>query len=343
MWTGDQDYAFLLSYGGKLFTWLADQVMEWNPNTGASKQGWRATGIEGRACYGAAVAGDRLVVVITARNGFSQVWAFDGTGWWMIHESSSQQRCWPAALGGAGARDLVVFRDGSSSVTYDLYRLVYRDVTLHNFGSAGSYKTVLIDAGERDKLKAWRSIGVSFATPEDRGNTASVDQVTLTVSYSFDGGSTFQSHLTATPNDPNDRTLELDGEILGGSAESKSLQIRVAWSSVTDWAPILTCIWAEYELLGSPARRRKWRIAVIARDGVVQRDGGVHPRTGRQIAADLWSSWNLGTTLTMRDLDYDLTARQYAVRVVGISEEIPKPADGGRWGESVLKLTLVEV
>jgi hypothetical protein len=45
----------------------------------------------------------------------------------------------------------------------------------------------------------------------------------------------------------------------------------------------------------------------------------------------------------MRDLDYDLTARQYAVRVVGISEEIPKPADGGRWGESVLKLTLVEV
>ena len=30
-------------------------------------------------------------------------------------------------------------------------------------------------------------------------------------------------------------------------------------------------------------------------------------------------------------------------RIVGISEEVAKPADGGRWGEAVLALTLVEV
>lgn len=343
MWTGDQDYAFLLSYGGKLFTWLAGQVMEWNPNTGASKQGWRATGIEGRACYGAAVAGDRLVVAIAARNGLSQVWTFDGTGWWMIDESSSQQRCWPAALGGAGARDLVYFRDGSTSVTYDLCRLVYRDVTLHNYGSSGSYKTALIDAGERDRVKAWRMIGVSFATPEDRGNIASTDEVTITVSYSIDGGATFLPHITALPFEPANRILELELGFAAGSLESKLVQLRVSWSSVTDWAPILTCIWLDYELLGSPARRRKWRMAIAARDGLMQRDGSVHARSGRQIAADLWSSWDNVTTMSLRDLDYDVTGKQYPVRIAGISEEIPKPADGNLWGASTLHLTLVEV
>ena len=343
MWTGDQDYAFLLSYDGKLYTWLAGQVMEWNPNGGASKQGWRASGVEGRACFGAAVAGDRLVVAIAARNGLSQVWAFDGTGWWLIAESSSQQRCWPIALGGAGARDLVLFRDGSSSVTYDLLRLVYRDAALHNYASAGSYRTSLIDAGERDRMKAWRAIGASFATPEDRGNTASTDQVTVTVSYSVDAGQSFATHLSATQNDPTDRQLELEGEIAGGSPEGKSIQVRVEWSSVSDWAPVLTGIWVEYELLGTPARRRKWRMAVAARDGAVERDGAVHARTGREIAADLWSAWAINATLTLRDVDYDVTGEQYGVRIAGISEEIPKPSDGARWGESVLKLTLVEV
>jgi hypothetical protein len=299
--------------------------------------------VEGRACYGAAVAGDRLVVAITARNGLSQVWAFDGTGWWLIHESSGQQRCWPAALGGAGARDLVLFRDSSSSVTYELVRLVYRDATLNNYASAGAYRTALIDTGARDRLKAWRAIGVSFATPEDRGNLASTDQVTVTVSYSVDAGTSFATLLTANVNDPADRQLELEGEITGGSPESKAIQIRVAWSSVVDWAPVLTGLWVDYELLGSPARRRVWRMAVAARDGTIEREGAVHARTGREIAADLWESWAINATLALRDVDYDVTGAQYGVRIAGIREEIAKPADGARWGESMLHLSLVEV
>jgi hypothetical protein len=69
----------------------------------------------------------------------------------------------------------------------------------------------------------------------------------------------------------------------------------------------------------------------------------LHARTGREIAADLWTSWALDATLTLRDIDYDVTGEQYGVRIAGISEEIAKPADGGAWGESELKLTLVEV
>jgi hypothetical protein len=50
IWTDDEDFLFLLSYGGKLYTWLANGVMEWNP--AGDRQGWRATGIEGRSCTG---------------------------------------------------------------------------------------------------------------------------------------------------------------------------------------------------------------------------------------------------------------------------------------------------
>ncbi len=343
LWSGDQDYIFLTSFGGKLYTWLAGQVMEWNPNGGSSKQGWRATGLEGLDCFGGVVAGDKLIVCITTRQGISQTWAFDGTGWWLMNERGTQASCWPLFVAGAGTRDLLVFRSGSTSITYDLVRLVYRDAVNHNFRSSGEYRTSLIDGGERGKGKAWRAIGASFATTEDRGNTASTDPVTVTVSYSTDGGTTFTTLITATPNDPTNRLLELESEISGGSPESKSLQIRVSWSSVTDWAPTLTGIWVECEVLGTPVRRRKWRFSIPARDSQVQRDGSVETRSGREIATDLWSAWEAGNTLTLRDLDYDVTSRQYSARIAGIGEEIATPADSGRWGDSLLKLTLVEI
>ena len=106
---------------------------------------------------------------------------------------------------------------------------------------------------------------------------------------------------------------------------------------------MLTGLWAEYELLDSPARRRRWRFKVHARDAVVQRDGTVSTRTGWELAADLWAAWEAGATVPFRDLDFDATGVTYQARIIGISEDVAKPADGGRWGEAVLALTLVEV
>jgi hypothetical protein len=85
----------------------------------------------------------------------------------------------------------------------------------HNYRADGHYKTSLIDAGERRLFKAWRAIGVSFATPEDRGNLASTDVTNLTVSYSVDGGTTFTNLINASPAIPADRTLELGQGIPG--------------------------------------------------------------------------------------------------------------------------------
>ncbi len=66
------------------------------------------------------------------------------------------------------------------------------------------------------------------------------------------------------------------------------------------------------------------------------------PRTGRELAADLWSAWQAGQTVAFRDLDFDATATTYQARIIGISEEIPKPSDAARWGESVISLVMVE-
>ena len=339
LYASDDDYSVLLSYGGKLYAYVAGKMMEWNPNAGSNRQGWRETGVEGKRCFGGCVAGDRLIVCVQNPQGKTEVWAFDGTGWWIIMTGTT--KIWPCALGGAGNLDLVVFRSGSTTV--DLARLIFRDAATTNYAASGIYLTSLIDAGERDKVKAWRRMGASFATPEDRGNPASVDGVAIALNYSIDGGETFVPLGSLTTSNPTDRTLELAFDPPGGSPESVALQLQVAWTSVLDWAPTLTCLWADYELLNVTARRRRWSMTVAARDAAVQRDGGKATTSGRQVSANLWSSWESGSTLGLRDLDYDATLHEYAVRIAGIEEVIPKPVDAGRWGESLLTVTLVEV
>ena len=323
------------------FSWLGNQVVSYEPSE--PRQGWRAAGLEGRSCHGATIAGNLLIVACTMRTGLSELWAFDGSGWWLLLRSANQTRVWPMHTGGAGNLDLAVFRDGSASVTYDLFRLVWRSDALHTYAPSATYLSALLDAGERDKPKAWRKLGASFAVPESRGNQASIGPLTLTLSASIDGGATFTTVATATPSDPTARTLDLAGELASGTVVGTFLQIRVQWTGVDDWAPVLTGVWGEYELLDAPARRRKWRFKVHARDGAVGRDGQLVPRTGRELAADLWSAWQAGQTVAFRDLDFDATATTYQARITGISEEIPKPSGAATWGESVVSLVLVEV
>jgi len=343
-YTDDQDYQFLVSYRGKLYTWLTGRVMEFNPNTGNTKQGWMATPIEGQACHGGVVAGGYLIVCITSLQGVYDVWAFDGTGWWLIRRVTSSARCWPVWIGGCGTYDLLAFRDGSSSVTYDLYRLTNKSASAPDLRDSGEYRTSLLDAGEPDKVKAWRKIGATFTAPEVRGNSGSTDAVTVTLSYSVDGGLTWTAAASQTVNDPTLlRVLTLEAEIGSAVAISRFLQLRVAWSSVVDWAPVLTAVWAEYELLGVPARRRRWQFAVQTGDDLVRRDGTVDPRSGRQQIADLWTAWSSASTVQLKDIDYDADPAVRNVRIIGIKEEVQRPADAGWWGQSVVSLTLVEV
>jgi hypothetical protein len=136
------------------------------------------------------------------------------------------------------------------------------------------------------------------------------------------------------------RTLDLGGPLAGAIPESRYLQVQVAWDSVSDWAPTLAAIAVEYERLPGSMRRR-WQLGVIARDRIIERDGGQHLRSGPEIVADLWQAWEQGTTIPFRDIDYDPDPTERQVRVIGLTEQIPTPSS--TIGASQLTVTLLEM
>ncbi|MGI9254051.1 MAG: hypothetical protein ACR2J8_09905, partial [Thermomicrobiales bacterium] len=54
VWTAEEDFCFLLSFSGRLWTWVAGAVRSWS---GAAGAGWVDEGLSGSACYGGCVAG----------------------------------------------------------------------------------------------------------------------------------------------------------------------------------------------------------------------------------------------------------------------------------------------
>lgn len=337
LWTADDDFRFLLSFQGKLWTWLGGRVQFWD-----GRLGWEPSALEGQTCYGACVAGGLLVVTITARNGNPEVWAHDGAGWWPIFRSAAggAARVWPAALWGAGNRDLLVFR--SNSATYDLYRTVFRGASLTNLASSGEWQSGFQDAGEPGSAKAWRAVGATFAVSTQRGNGASASSATIALDYSLDAGVTWTvaSSLTATP--ASKRLWMLEATLAPGAAVSSLLQLRVRWDNIVDWAPVLTGAWAEYTLLARADGRRRWKLGVRCRDRAVG-GNGVLAATGRQQAAGPWAAWQAGTVLSFKDIDHAATGLVHAVRIESLAESVPVPAAAERWGDSMLTLTLVEL
>lgn len=340
-------------FGNRILAWIAGGLHEL-VKTG-DRAGWRNTGLTGRRCFGGTVAAGYLVVCIESESQKNEIWAYDGNGWWRIDSQpmpATGAWCNPICTGAGngnntahGYTNVTIMSDGTND--YRLLRLAdakHSDGTYlpDHMGTAQAV-TPMIDAGERDKPKAWRKLGVVFASPVLLGNTTSTDGVALTLDYSADGGETW---VTAWSNNKVGNTLAnmnfaVDVAISG--LTSRFIMIRVTWGSVVDWAPVLTGIWVEYEVLNNPARRRKWNLRVHARDQEIDRDGQLFARTGRQLIESLWTAWKADTTLTFRDIDYDDDPVQRNVRIVGISESVLQPADSAQWGEATISLNLVEV
>ena len=121
------------------------------------------------------------------------------------------------------------------------------------------------------------------------------------------------------------------------------LQIQIEWTSVADWAPVLTGVWAEYAVFDGPARRWRWTLQIMAQERVVQRDGSLALKGGREQIHDLWAAWAGNQTMPFEDVDYDATPVTRQVRIIDIEESVVAPFDAGEWGESNIRLTLVEV
>src|SRR5918993_742376 len=189
------DFVFLESYRGRLYTWLGGRVVQYD--SGAEEGAWERMGPEGVNCFGACVAGDWLIVSTAARYGGNyELWGFDGEGWWLLAQRTSSRYLWPVPLAGAGNREFLTFRDGGG--TYDLFRLRWRSTSLHTYPSSGSWASPLVDGGDPSQTMVLRGAGPVFAAASDRGNSASVDSVTRTLEYSTDGGVTWTQVATAS-------------------------------------------------------------------------------------------------------------------------------------------------
>jgi hypothetical protein len=352
------DFTFLESYRGRLYTWLGGRVAEFDDST--EEASWRRMGPEGANCYGACVAGDWLIVAIASRYGTYEAWGFNGEGWWLLFQRTAVPAVlWPCPLAGAGNRDALLFRDGGGS--YDLLRLRWRSTTLHTYATAGAWTSSVIDGDDPTADKAWRRMGATFASPGDRGNTASVDSVTFPVEYSIDGGVTWVEAVNVAASSGATRVLTREIDFTETTPpESRFLQLRQRWSSVSDWAPVLTRLWVEYEnaeeyALGALAQaeyedalaaegvlRRRWELTIDAGDRTVRRDSQLDAKTGRQAIGALWDAWELGTELDFKDIDHDTDLVTYLVSIAGIEEKAHKPSDAARWGESQVTLVLEE-
>jgi hypothetical protein len=350
------DFVFLESYRGRLYTWLGGRVAEFDDST--EEANWRRIGPEGANCYGACVAGDWLIVAVMSRYGAYEAWGFNGEGWWLLFQRTTTPAViWPMALAGAGDRDALLFRDGSTS--YHLLRLRWRSTTLHTYATDGEWVSSLIDGGDPTADKAWTRMGATFAAPGDRGNAASVDSVSFPLEYSLDGGVTWTVAVSQNSATAAMRVFTREIE-LAVPPQSRVLQLRQRWTSVSDWAPVLTSLWVEYEnaeeyalaelaqatyeaeLEAEALLRRRWELTISASDRNVRRDGQLDARTGRQAIAALWDAWELGTTVSFKDIDNDSDPVTYVVAIAGIEEKAARPADGARWGESTVTLVLEE-
>lgn len=301
----DDDFTFLCSYRGRLYTWLAGRVAEYDDSTEEGR--WVRMGPEARAggCRGAAVAGDWLVVALDGRHqGQRELWGYNGVGWWLLAQRESPGMVWPCAVGGAGDRDVLVFRDGAT--TYDLYRLKWRSPSVHTYASSGAWTSSLIDAGAPDRDKTWRAIGAVFAAPVQRGNAASSDGITVALEYSLDGGATWATAASTSTTQVTRRGFTLQSAFdaaFAGLPASRHLQVRVSWSSISDWAPVLVDAWVEYTLLENAPPRRRWELTVAATDRRPRHDGALEARSGRQRSAALWDAWEGGRTLSFQEVD----------------------------------------
>jgi hypothetical protein len=338
-WIQAGDFPFLVAFAGRLWTWVGGRIASWS---GAANGQWVWERLEGQACRGATVAGGYLVAAIVARDGSREIWATDGGGWWLIDRAASNQpeRLNPANLGGCGGFDVAVFRDGS--VSYDRFRTARRSLSQQSYPSGGSanWVSALLDGERGEAVKTWEGVGARFAWPESRGDAGSADTVTISLDYSLDAGATWTQAATRMIAGGGTRLTDLTASLPAG-AVGRYLQLRVRWSSVVDWAPVLTGVWADWRLTLGSGIRQRWAFDVLARDAAIDRDGNAGG-SGQAAVAGLWSAWETGAALTLRDLDYDADPVERQVIVAEVTESAAKPADAGRFGGRVVTVELVE-
>ncbi|RIK45232.1 MAG: hypothetical protein DCC58_07145 [Chloroflexi bacterium] len=325
--SASDDYAWLLVYAGRLYTWAGKTVIYYD----AAGDRWRHAGLEGSATFGAAVVNNVLYVSLSPLGNSAryELWAFNGAGWWRIESSATNTFDDPAA---SGKGQLVVHQVSSANAwALDLEDRYSASTLLSPF----EVVTPALDAQEPDRRKFWRRVGVEFLR-SDGWNVGSWD---VAVSTSSDAGQSWVNAGSAVTVTDDSATVEYPL-----SVTANQVLVKVTVSRNSGLPPQVVAVWLEYELLNDSVRRRRWQFKVHARPKGVNRAGALDNRSGQQIRTALWALWESADTVTFRDVDDADTGLERTVRMIGLREEWPKPAGQGDVGsDTLLEVTLVEV
>jgi hypothetical protein len=322
------DFAWLTVYQGRLMAWLGKRVVVYDE----ARNWWRHAGLEGAATSGAAVVNGWLLATIAPRAGDGwQLWGYNGSGWWCLAQVDGEEANILSTPAPDGAGKLVTVTAGSGTLyAWDI------DAASDPAAQVGSFTLTspLLDGGEPDRNKYWRRIGIELA----RLDGASPGVWTFDLAHSSDGGATFVAAGSAVVSEP------LASISFPIAATGSGLLLRVIATRDAGLPATVVALWAEYEVLNDSVRRKRWSFKVHARARGVDRDGALDSRTGQQIRSSLWDLWRSAATVPFHDIDAATHPTEHQVRIIGIREEIPKPADYPTLGaDTLIEVTVVEV
>lgn len=327
------DWSYLCDHSGQLYAWFNGGVHRYHAGGSAPAQ-LVPLGLWGQSCAGLCSAGGYLIAAVyperkVVPHAATNLFAWDGQGWWQLTDETLTANG-ASATGGYLEDATLVTSDGGNWRGYQLRPLVVQP----GLAAAGELVTSLWAGRDPDAAKVWTMIGAEFGSLV----YDTFGSCTVYLDYSLDGNTyTNAASQAITSSAPVTISAELPSTVQG-----KALSLRYRLSGVTTGTPVLRALWAEYRPLEAPKRRRHWEMELYAGDATITRDGQPDPRTGAAIAADLWSQFETGGVLGLKDVDYDLDPTLRNVRISFLDELMSSTKDGGRWGQSTLKVRLVE-
>ena len=330
------DFAHLAEYQGHMYTWYGGEVHRVHLSSGGPSL--VPTGLRGTSCRGLTAAGGYLIACVTdtPQGRGAQLWAWDGFGWWGIARSTDAARDWFGVMPSAGFfsnADLLTWGFGSDKL-YG-FQLSPR-ATQPGLAPAGDLVTALWDGRQPDENKSWLRVGAELGRHE---GAAAVPAYSVALDWSTDGATWTEAGAVAL----TDTRLRRVAFALPAGTAGRLIRLRYRLAGVVDDGPTLVALWAEYRTVEAPVRKRHWEFGLALDDDLVDRRGGRATSPAAQQIADLWAAYDAGGNLTFRDVDYDLAPVERTVRIVRLDEGVPEPADRWRWGNSRMRVSLVEV
>ena len=277
--------------------------------------------------------GSWVLAYVDTYYGATGIWAWNGSAWFSVDTTVDQIHPGPSGLAGAtidNDTDFLAFDDRNPGASSE-----YAD----SYGAATAFA-----GGGIERDKDWTTIGAEF----HRSDGEAAGSWTGQLQYSVDAGrSWINAGIAQTVDDEHERiTADLN------SVTARELLVRVNLSQTSGLAPTLTALWADWRVTvadgggegtaSTPAStsrivERRWRMKILARDDLIDREGAALGLTAATIRANLWTRLNQPSGFT------DVDGVAYAtVTVTNIEERWPNPADAGHHVATELAVTLVE-